>query len=123
MASIPAQIYKDDVLAIAPELSTLSSFLWADILAFANEIDLGPLGETAQMTRMCRLYLSAHSATLTKRAGSGAAGPVTSESAGALRRSYGLVALSAGQWLGSTMYGQMLETLLNMSAARGPMLV
>lgn len=116
------QIYRDDVLAVAPEIN-ITAFAWEDILAFANEIDLGYWGDTAQMTRMCRLYFAAHLGTLTMRAASGAAGPVTSESAGALRRSYGLVALAQGDWLGSTMYGQQLQTILSMSSARGPILV
>ena len=123
MANIPALIYKDDVLAMAPELVDLSTFAWEDVLAYCNEIDLGRMGETASTTRLLRIFLTAHMGSLALRAISGAAGPTTGESAGSLRRSYGIVSLSAADWLGSTMYGQQYMTILRMSVAHGPRVV
>src|SRR3982750_2608932 len=91
-------IIKADVLAVAPELSTLSDQFWLDTLVYANEFDFTSV-DTEQTVRMARIFLCAHLGSRAKRSGSGVAGPVTSEAAGGVRRSYGLVA-GAGGMLG-----------------------
>lgn len=119
-------IIKDDVLAIAPELAPVTDPAWAMILAFVNELHSAGIGggEGGALLRLCRVFLAAHYGTISRRGLSGAAGPVTSEAAGAIRRSYGLVALaSADASLGATGYGQQFLGLLAMSLANGPRLV
>lgn len=113
-----------DVLAMAPQLTTLSIQAQTDILNYVNELDMSGLGETAQTTRLARILLASHYATGATRAPGGMAGPVTSESAGAMRRSYGLSATPSGEeGLGTTMYGMQYVSLLRMSLAHGPVLL
>lgn len=121
-------IIKQDVLEFAPELSKIKDGAWAAILAFVNSftslgIDIGG-GEQSSLLRLARIFLAAHYGTVSRRSPSGAAGPTTSEAAGAVRRSYGLVALAANDaGFGSTGWGQQLLCLLSMSDAHGPFLV
>lgn len=123
-----ADIIKQDVLEFAPELSTIRDPTWAAILAFVNSftslgIDVAG-GESSPLLRLARIFLAAHYGTVSKRSKSGAAGPVTSEAAGAVRRSYGLVALASNDaGFGSTVWGQQLLSILSMSDAHGPILV
>lgn len=120
------RIVKADVLAMAPELSTTTDMAWADILDYANDQSADELGvaEDHITLRMARLYLAAHFAAVAKRARTGAAGPVVSEAAGSLRRSYGLVSSSVGDiGFGLTQYGQMYLTLLRGTLAHTPFLV
>ena len=118
-----AAVIKADVLAFAPELSTLTDQFWVDALDYVNQVDLTSV-DTDIDRRLARIYLAAHIGSTTKRAGTGAAGPVTSESAGGIRRSYGLLATSAsGSGLSSTRYGQLYESILSMSLAHGPLLI
>lgn len=117
-------IIKADVLAVAPELSTLSDQFWLDMLNYANEFDFTSL-DTEQTVRMARIFLCAHLGARAKRSGTGVAGPVTSEAAGGVRRSYGLVAGIGGslEELNSTQYGLTLKFILSSSGAHGPFLV
>ncbi|MGN6103653.1 MAG: DUF4054 domain-containing protein [Kofleriaceae bacterium] len=117
-----ADVTKDEVIAFAPELATVSDGTWPSILAFINEIDMTYLGESANTTRLARIYLAAHIAKMGKRAASSAAGPVTSESAGGIRRSYGFAALTDTHSLRTTNYGQLYLDLLGMTLAHGPFL-
>lgn len=116
-------IFWSDVLAIAPELSTISDRTAVDLIEYVNEMDLTQLCESAFTARLAKLYLAAHLGSLDKRANSGAAGPVVGEAAGGVRRSYGLLPLGDATWLGSTYYGQSLMALLSMSLAHGPIVV
>lgn len=111
-------IIKPDVLAIAPELSTLSDAAWVDLLEYVNEFDMTCF-DTEQVVRMARIFLCAHMGTLTKRANGGAAGPLVDEQAGGVRRSYGTVQLNE---FSGTSYGLTLWTILNASGAHGPFL-
>ena len=123
-------IVKADVLGLAPELS-LSDLGWVDVLTYVNELDLTPLGETPQVTRMARIYLAAHLGTVGRLAttggGTAVSGPVVSEAVGQVRRTYatsgggssGQAATSTN--LEATMYGQMYMRIIGMSAARGPL--
>ena len=122
-----ADIVKEDVLAIAPEL-TLTDEAWVDILAYVNELDLAPLGETPQVTRMARMYLAAHFGTAgrlaTTTGGAAVSGPVIMESVGQVRRQYANTSSSSSSTtisnVESTMYGQIYARIIGMSAARGP---
>lgn len=121
-----SSIIRQDVIEMAPELSGVSDVAWAVILAYVNEITGEGLGVTATSPKLklARILLAAHYVTISKRGRSGAAGPVTSVAAGAVRRSYGLVALaSSDASLGSTGYGQQFLGVVSMSAANGPRLV
>jgi hypothetical protein len=118
-------IIKADVTAVAPELATsLTDQFWLDLLTFANEFDFTSL-DTEQTVRMARIFLCAHLGARAKRSGTGVAGPVISEAAGGVRRSYGLVSSTGGALtdLGSTQYGQTLEFILTSSGAHGPVLI
>lgn len=117
-------IIKADVLAIAPELSTLTDQAWVDLLAYANEFDFTSL-DTEQTVRMARIFLCAHFGAKTRRAATGIVGPVISEAAGGVRRAYGFsgaTSVTSGDF-GSTPYGITLLSILNMSGAHGPFLV
>ncbi len=119
-------IIKQDVLEFAPELSSIKDPAWAVILAFVNTLDSSGIGggDEGPTLRLARIFLAAHYGTISKRSKSGAAGPVTSEAAGAVRRSYGLVALaSRDAALGSTTWGQQYQGLLAMTDAHGPVLI
>lgn len=119
-------IIKQDVLEYAPELAKVSDVTWQFVVAFANgmtSLGIGG-GEDGPLLRLCRILLAAHYGAVSQRGASGATGPVTSEAAGAVRRSYGLVALaSSDASLGSTGYGHQFLGLLSMSLANGPRLV
>ena len=119
-------ILRQDVLEFAPELSLVSDVTWATVLAFAN--GMGPDGvgggENGAPLRLLRILLAAHYAVVSRRGLSGATGPVTSEAAGAVRRSYGLVALaSSDASFGATGYGQQFLGVLAMTLANGPRLL
>lgn len=129
----PVNIVKADVLAIAPELA-LSDQAWVDVLAYVNELDLSALGETVQVTRMARIYLAAHFASMSKQASNqtvtGAAGPVVAETVGNVMRRYASSGGSSGSsggssprgsGLESTFFGQMYLRIIGMTAARGPL--
>lgn len=118
-----------DVTAIAPELSTVSDDAQDSILAHVNTalaVDIFG-GESAPKTRLARIYLAAHlgSASRTGSSGaSGAAGPVVSESAGGLSRSYAnLTSASGTGGLSSSTYGQLFEALVGSTPARCPVVV
>lgn len=119
-------IEKEDVLDFAAELSTVEDNAWDRILPWVNELDMSGLGETDESTTLARIYLAAHIATFAKPGSSStAAGPVTSESVGGVRRSYAntLVAATSTAGLSRTRYGQMYSDLLGMSLANGPLLI
>ncbi len=117
-----ADIIKADVLAVAPELSTLSDQYWLDVLTWANEFDFTCL-DTAQTVRMARIFLVAHSGTRASRASTGTVGPVVSEAAGGVRRAYGFSSSTVSSELDTTMYGLTLKSILSMSGAHGPFVV
>jgi hypothetical protein len=121
-----AAIVKQDVLDFATELSVVKDPAWAVILAYV--MTLGGEGfcetEDGPTLRFARILLAAHFGTISKRGKSGAAGPVTSEAAGAVRRSYGLVALAqSAAGLGTTVYGAQFTQLVSMSCSHGPVLI
>lgn len=113
----------NDVIEFAPELRAVSPVAWARILAYVNRLTSVGIGDD-ETTMLARIYLAAHYGTVNKRGRTGAAGPLTSEAVGATRRSFGLVALAAGDAsLGATGYGQQYIGLIQSSLAAGPRLV
>lgn len=119
-----ADIVKQDVLNLASELGTgtpvITEAAWTDILASANQIDLCD----DQDTRMGRIFWAAHVMTMVRRGSSASAGPVTSESSGMVRRSYGLVSGGSGSGTYSaTRYGQLYQDILKASEAGGPFVI
>lgn len=116
-------ITKADVTAFASELSTLSDWAWVHLLEYVNELDFTGFGDSAQTVRMARIFLAAHMGLMNNRSTTGAAGPVISESAGGLRRSYAQVSTSASLNLNSTMYGQLYLNVIGSSLAHGPIIV
>lgn len=116
-----ANIGQGDVIAIAADLDgKLDDGAWIDVLAYANQVNLAQVGGTDQDSRMARIFLAAHVAKTALLARSGAAGPVTSESVGGVRRSYGFIAGQVGTGLASTRYGQMYLDVLAGTGAYGP---
>ena len=110
-----------DVLAIAPGLSKLDASTLLDVLAYVNELtDAGIGGGLDGPTlRLARLNLAAHLGTASLLAKGGIAGPVTSESAGGLRRSYGFLNTAATrQALAGTIFGQQYLGIIEQSLAR-----
>ena len=113
-----AAIVWTDVTALAPELSTISSTTQSDVLNFVNSALNVALydGESGFRTRLARIYMAAHLASMSKLGPAG--GPLTGESAaGVLSRSYATLATKS--MYGQTAYGQMFLGLLPPAAA-GP---
>jgi len=122
---VPA-IVLQDVLDFAPELRSVSRQAWALILPYVNSLPADGIGGGADGpdVRLARVLLAAHYGTVSRRGRSGAAGPLTSEAVGSVRRSFGLVALAAADaTLGATAYGHQFLGLLTMSQAAGPRLL
>ncbi len=121
-------IVKADVVNFATELASTSigDGMWADVLAYVNQVNLSSL-DSAIDIRMARIFLAAHVASVTRRSAAGgyeAAGPVTSESVGGVRRSYALVSGAAeGQTgLSESRYGRMFSQILG-STMIGPLVI
>lgn len=115
-----ASIAWADVEDHAPELSTIDSDAQTTILAYVNATTtIEPSlfdGETSARLKLARIFLAAHVATTTPMGSSGAAGPVTAESAGRISRSYASVSTTAG--LATTAYGVAFDEILQSSGAR-----
>lgn len=104
----------------ASGLSTVSVPAQTVILAYVNgvlDVSLFPDGEDGATTKLLRILMAAHMATAGVVAGSGAAGPVVSESVGGIARSYANLAATASD-LSSTVYGLTYDMMLNGTAAR-----
>lgn len=122
-----ASIVWNDVLALAPELSTVTAGAQTDILAHVNTalaVDVWG-GEAGASTRLGRIYLAAHFGTISLQGGTGAAGPVVSESAGELSRSYAWSVQQGGtDSLESTAYGKLYKAMVQrLPKARAPILI
>ena len=121
-----ADIAWSDVESFAADLSAVDADAQTDILAWVNDAlvvaDFG--GETGPKLRLARIYLAAHSGTIVLRGGSGAAGPVVSESAGPLSRTYAAGVVSASDsLLDTTSWGKMFSLLVRTSPARAPIVI
>lgn len=115
-------IVKTDVLAIAPELSTVVDAAWTDILAYVNQVVLTECDSDIDR-RLARIFLAAHLGTVSKRGVTGAAGPLTSESAGGVKRSYAPPSSTDVSSMSSTRYGLQYIDILGASLVHGPMVV
>lgn len=116
----------DDVVAHAPELSTVDAAARVDLLALANSV-FNPAvldGEDGPRTKLARVYYAAHLATIGGQGGSSAAGPIIEEEVGDVRVKYALISASssATQFEGSS-YGDLLSKLLRNSRARWPLVL
>lgn len=109
------------VVSIASELADVGVPAQDLYLALANTfINVSMFdGEDGPKTKLARIYIAAHFATLDKQRGTTTAGPVISESRGGLSRSYAnLTQMSVAAGLfGQTAYGQNYATLVRTSAA------
>lgn len=130
--ALSTDIVKDDVLAIDATFGTLVSTIpdttWFTILAYVNgllDTDIDPGGGLGGPTvRFARLLLAAHFALCIKRGSGGAAGPVTGETAGGLRRTFAAFMFKGGiSGLNATMYGQQYQVIVATSPAHGPFLI
>lgn len=117
-----ASITWTDVTNMAPELSTVSAGLQAMILDYANgNVNTDNFdGEEGEQTKLARVALAAHFATLITMSNSGQAGPITMEKGGDNQVMYGNLFGSplAGQDFGSTGYGVLFVTLARASKGR-----
>lgn len=113
-----------DVTAIADELSAVSATAQTLILAHVNaDLDVDQFdGEDGPTTKLARAYLAAHLGTFAMPGAGSVSGPVTSQSALGLSRSYGQTGASSGE-LGLTAHGQMFLLLAKQSFARLPVLI
>lgn len=120
-----AAITWDDVVDIAAELSSVGLDAQTKILAFVNgalDVTLFADGEDDARLHLARIYLAAHfgSGALPGAGSSGPSGPVTSESAGGLSRSYGAMSAAVTSGLVSgTWYASQYQALIR-PVAGGP---
>ncbi len=117
-----AEITWADVVAVAPELSTVASDAQDMIIAYVND-DVSPAafgGETSPKLKLARVYLAAHEGTLASQSGAGPAGPVTSETDGTIARSYAAGSTDNASHWNSTSYGRSYVALVRTSRARLP---
>jgi hypothetical protein len=116
-----AAIAWSDVVAIAPGLSSASAGLQTMALAYVNgngvNVDAFD-GEDGETTKLARAALAAHLGSTFKVGAAG--GPITSQSAGGLSRSFG--AWSSKSALGTTGFGQMFLTLARAGAGGAALL-
>lgn len=122
-----AAITWDNVTDHAPELSTVDSDAQDDILAYVNTVlavvKFG--GEDSPRTKLARIYLAAHFASLASLGGSGSSGPVIEEEVGDIRRRYAEIGGSSetGADFNRTTYGQSFLAIVRASSARGPQVI
>ena len=115
-----AAIVWSDVTALAPELSTVAATTQADLLNYVNGALAVALydGEAGFRTRLSRIYLAAHLATMNRMGNAG--GALIGESVDGLSRSY--AAPMARSKLAMTAYGNAFLGLLP-PASRGPLVL
>jgi uncharacterized membrane protein len=118
-----AAITWEDVAALSTSLSTLSEEMQAAILDHVNTTlvveEFG--GEEAAKLKLARIYLAAHHGTIAERS-DGKVGPVVSESAGPLSRSYSNGS-STNDGYDATSYGRAYSALLRTTPARAPVAI
>lgn len=112
-----------DVANFDSNLADLDTGAQTAILAYVNsalsEDEWG--GEESAQLRLARIYLAAHYGTVASR-GDSATGPVVSEKAGPLARTYGNIASSDSE-LGTTSHGRSYLSLVRVLPARAPMVI
>lgn len=124
-----APITWSDVTNLVTTLSAFPVAAQADLLAWVNaEIDPTVLdSEDGPKTKLARIYLTAHVATVLgpTASGSSALGPLASSSAGGMSRSYAVAAAAsdASGDLALTRYGRLFRDLVRNSGARAGFVV
>lgn len=116
-----ADIEWADVLGIASELASVAVEAQQAILAYVNT-SLKPTylgGVNSFEFKLARMYLAAH---MGSPKGGAVAGPVASESAGGLARTYAIMMGTNPRW-SSTRYGIEFEAMLFRSGAKGGLVV
>ena len=119
-----ADITWEDVSAIATELAEVDEEAQDIILAYANTA-LNEGAFKAAAYKLARILLAAHFATMTAASGGDVtAGPVLSETAGGLSRTYANMSSggAAGGFSGSS-YGDQLTYLIRTSRGRYPLVL
>lgn len=117
-----AAITADDLIAYSSALSAMDPIVLADILALVNTgFPALPQvfdGEDGQKTRMARIYIALHFASLPGAGEQRAGGAVTSESRGGLSRSYAAPPTTSGDSeFNDTQWGRRYLILLRGSRA------
>lgn len=118
-------IVKADVTAHASELETgVSDTAWVDVLNHVNQISLRSV-DSDYDRRLARIYLAAHILYKIKTSKTGAVGPIVSESAGGVKRSYApmIASSTTSGSLGTTTFGQEYLDILASSQVNGPFVV
>lgn len=113
-----AAILWTDVVGEAGELSTTPALAQTAILMLVNTTGVSTAnfgGEDAIKTRMARIMLAAHMATMLRRRG--VAGGISSQSEGGVSQSY-YVGLANPRALDLTGYGQIFRLLCSGTPAR-----
>lgn len=120
-----AAITWSDVVDIAPELADVSVGMQTLILSYVNDsVNVVVLdGESGSKTKLARVTLAAHIATILVRASSGKAGDITSESLGPQSRAYSSSSRFDETDLSLTGYGRTYRMIVRWSAARGPLVL
>lgn len=112
----------DDVAEVATELAddAVDPGAQDTILAYVNDA-FNPNAFKDPAMKLARILLAAHVATMTALSGgSGVAGPVLSESAGGLSRTYADLVSGTSSGFTGTSYGDQLAFLMRTSRARWP---
>lgn len=114
-----------DVSEHAAELadSAVTRRAQVDFLTYVNTtVNVSLLdGENGIKTKLARIYLAAHLATMDKR--KGAAGALTSQTAGPLSRTYMMMQWLTRSELSLTGYGLNYLAIIKRSSARGGMVL
>lgn len=118
-----ADILWSDVTDAITDLPTISASMQTAILGLVNKRVDGAVfdGEDGETTKLARIFLAGHLAVMSKRPARGSAGPVTSESAGGLSRSY--AQMTSASELALTAHGTAFSFLVRTSGARAPFVV
>jgi hypothetical protein len=117
----------DDVVAHAPALAAAPPAVQLDVLGYTNG-GVALLDVPDASERLARIFLAAHFASVLlprslggSGGGGGASGPISSESAGDLERTYATSQESWDRFLGSTQFGAAYLSLVRGSLAQLPL--
>ncbi len=119
-----ADIDWDDVITLSAALSAVDTDYKVDVLAYVNgTLNVAHFGgEAAIKTRLARMYLAAHFGQQALDAVSGAAGPVSAESAGGLSREYAVFSPPGSSALyDTTTFGKQYRLIVRASRCAVPL--
>ena len=122
-----AAITWTDVTDYAAELAVYTSVNGQNIIlnvVNGSGLDASNFGgENAPKTKLARVLLAAHYATMTLQSAGGVTGPVTSRTEGGVSESYGNFTMTNTVALDATEYGQLFRLLCSGTEARAGILV